>query len=235
MDTCLADSPPDSDTLQKEGAIIGKIIIERVDVFDPRVEGEENRLFKFINLLHLETHESVIRRELLFKEGDPYVKSRVEESARNLRNLHFLHTARIEPIAYHDGVADLKVYTQDAWTAKAGVNIGRKGGMNTFKMGLEDENFLGLGKKLSVEQFKGIENSGTLFRYYDNQLLGTKWKLISKYETNTDGQFIITNISYPFFSLDSRKFFQTEVSRGIPSYRSPPATSTRDLRIRPSF
>lgn len=201
---CFADFLPEPDVLESEGAIIGTIIIVRVDVFDPKQKGEDEKLFQLINFLHIETRESVIRRELLFKEGDRYNRSLVEESARNLRKLRFLYTALIEPFEYRDGVVDLRVYTQDAWTTKIGFNIGRKGGVNTYKVGFEDENFLGFGKKLSVERFKRVENSGTLFRYFDYQLLGTKWNLTSSYEKNTDGTIKGFFVGHPFFSLETR-------------------------------
>ncbi len=201
---CFAGFLPDSDLLESEGAIIGKIIIDRVDVFDPREKGEDKKLFRLINFLHLETRESVIRRELLFKEGDRYNRSLVEESARNLRKLLFLYTAVIEPVEYQDGIVDLKVHTQDAWTTKVGFNVGRRGGVNTFKIGFEDDNIFGFGKKLSVERFKRVKNSGTLFRYFDYQLFGTKWNLTSSYEKNTDGTITGLFVGHPFFSLETQ-------------------------------
>ncbi len=216
-------SSPNSDTFENksstlvsnsetlEGYLIGEIIIERVNVFNPKVKGEDRQLFRFINAIHTQTREIVIRRELLFKEGDPYIESVVKESARNLRKLSFLHTAIIEPVAIHDGVVDLKVYVQDAWTTKIGLNIGRKGGVNTFKIGLTDDNFLGLGKKMLVDQYQGIENSGTIYKYYDYQFLGTKWNLKSLYEDNTDGENIRVNVMHPFYSLNTRWAFYGEI------------------------
>src|SRR2546422_5107591 len=52
------------------------------------------------NRLHFETREYVIRRELLFEEGDPANPDVLYESERNLRRLNFLrseeHTSELQ-------------------------------------------------------------------------------------------------------------------------------------------
>src|SRR5260370_1618761 len=47
-------------------------------------------VYRAADALHIETRESVIRKFLLFQEGDPYDPTRLEESERNLRVLPFL-------------------------------------------------------------------------------------------------------------------------------------------------
>ena len=50
---------------------IATIRIERTDVFDLDDPDERRAPYIIANKLHIETREYVIRRELLFKEGDP--------------------------------------------------------------------------------------------------------------------------------------------------------------------
>src|SRR5262245_50683702 len=61
-------------------------------------EGENLEWFyRAANSIKPETREHVVRRELLFKEGDVYDPFRIQESARFLRALPFLRQVFITP------------------------------------------------------------------------------------------------------------------------------------------
>src|SRR5436190_278654 len=70
---------------------IATIRIDREDVFDLDNPDERHLPFIWADRLHVETREYVIRRELLFQEGDPADPDVLYESERNLRRLVFLH------------------------------------------------------------------------------------------------------------------------------------------------
>ena len=99
------------------------------------------------NRLHIQTREATIRDQLLFKSGDPYRVTLLEESARILRDTRYLRDARIRPVAYHDGVVDIEVTTQDVWTLDPGFSFGRKGGKNTGGIKFEELNLLGSARR----------------------------------------------------------------------------------------
>src|SRR5687768_17605964 len=65
-----------------EGKLIEQIDIVVLDVFD-----EHDPVPDFVNVFHTMSRKSVIRHELLFREGQKYVAARVNETARNLRTL----------------------------------------------------------------------------------------------------------------------------------------------------
>jgi hypothetical protein len=83
LDECAArlGAAPEIDA-EAEGKRIERIDIVVLDVFD-----EHDPVPDFVNVFHTMTKTQVIRRELLFHEGGSYVGARVDESARNLRQL----------------------------------------------------------------------------------------------------------------------------------------------------
>ena len=119
-------------------------------VFDVERDDANTTLSRLANRLHVPTRESTIENQLLFQAGDVYRASQLAESARILRDTRYLRDALIRPIAYHDGVVDVEVTTQEVWTFSPGVSFGRKGGKNTGGIEVEDLNFLGLGTQLGI-------------------------------------------------------------------------------------
>ena len=76
---------PSPEELEASGAVIGEIRIVIGDVFDTSVEGESGWLYRTANKLHINTRESVVRDQLLFKPGQPYRHRVVLETERLLR------------------------------------------------------------------------------------------------------------------------------------------------------
>ena len=57
----------------------------RLDVFDPRVPGEDWWPYKIANKIHITTRDRIIQQEILLKPGDPWDELKALESERNLR------------------------------------------------------------------------------------------------------------------------------------------------------
>lgn len=97
-----------------EGKIITRIDVVRLDVFD-----ESDPVPDVMNIFHTTTRERVIRRELLFREGQAYSAQRVDETARNFRLLRQLSLVLIVPV--NDGQPDrvrVLVITKDVWSLR---------------------------------------------------------------------------------------------------------------------
>ena len=124
--------------------VIGTILIQPLNVFSPE-EAARGWVYRLANSLRFSTRESTIREFLLFKEGDPYNATRIEETERNLRALPFLKSATITVSPPHDGKVDVDVVTQDSWTTEPGISVGSKGGTTTYSFGLKEKDFLGYG------------------------------------------------------------------------------------------
>lgn len=196
--------PPDSQ-LQASGARIGRVIVDRKNIFDTALPEENRSLFRLSNWLHVQTRESTIAARLLFKPGDRYDPRLLQESERLLRNAQFLRDARIRPLAYQDdGTVDVEVSTQDVWTFQPNVTFGRKGGENSGGFGLEETNLLGTGGELGLNYKSGIERDSKSLLFRDRQLAGSWWSLTTQYDENSDGQTTNFELERPFYALDTR-------------------------------
>lgn len=196
---------PSAQELEAAGARIGAITIRVGDIFDLDQPGERKTLFRWADFLHIETRIGVVRRQLLFAEGDLYSASAVAETERALRAQRYLAEATVLPVAFHDGLVDLEVRTRDNWTLKPGVNFGRSGGVNRYKIELEESNFLGFGKNLALQRTSDVDRTSTLFSYEDPNLFGSRYRGKVVYAESSDGTTEELGLERPFFSLSTRR------------------------------
>jgi outer membrane protein assembly factor BamA len=198
-----ADIPSDEE-LQRQGARIGEIRFDERDLFDTEAADEDTSLARLGNKLHITTRRSTIEDQLLFKSGDLYQPGLIEESARILRDTRYLRDAQIRPVAFHDGVVDLEVTTQDVWTFNPGISFGRKGGENSSGFELEELNFLGTGTQLGIGFKSDVDRDSKLIHFRDRQLGSSWWDLDTGYSDNSDGRAVQFSLDHPFYCLGSR-------------------------------
>ena len=195
---------PTDEELQQQGARIGEVRFDERDLFDAEAHDEDTALSRLGNRLHITTRQSTIEDQLLFKSGDPYRPALLEESARILRDARYLRDAVIRPVAFHDGVVDVEVTTQDVWTFNPGISFGRKGGANTGGVEFEELNFLGTGTQMGIGFVRGVDRDSKYIKYRDRQLGSSWWDLGTTYSDNSDGRLAALTLDHPFYSLDSR-------------------------------
>lgn len=201
-----APSPvPDDAILEAEGARIGTVFVQVGDVFDQDDPEENKRIYRWVNTLHIKTRVRVIREDLLFAAGDPYVRRLLDESERILRTRDYLFDAEIEPIGYSDGEVDVVVRTRDVWTFTGGVGFSRAGGENDVTLSLRDENFLGTGKELGVKHVSGVDRTTSEVVFREDTLFGTRIKTELSLSFNSDGGRYLLNLWKPFYALDARR------------------------------
>ncbi len=194
---------PSPEDLEQYGATIGRIEISGGDIFDPSDPAENYRLYTLANRLHIKTRQRVILQLLLFEAGDPYSRYLSDESERILRSQRYLYDAQIRAIAYDEetNVVDLVVVTRDVWTLKVGLSIARSGGENETRVELEDSNFLGTGKELTLKRSEDVDRTSYLVRYRDPNVGGRKVQLETSYQDNSDGFKHFVQVLRPFVSL----------------------------------
>lgn len=202
-ETPLAAETPEA-VQAPEGATIGDIRIVTQSIFDTSKPEENKRLFRLADRLHRTTRPQVIERQLLFRSGEPFSQSALDESERLLRANRYLYEAEIRPVRYEDGRVDLEVVTRDVWTLRAGASVNRAGGVNTFDFSLQDSNFLGTGKDLTIWRNSGIDRDSTLFRYRDPALFGSRTQVEMSVADYSDGGSKRLEVERPFFSLNTR-------------------------------
>ncbi len=114
---------------------IRSIVIEHKSVFGPEERLDDiphvpdlTFIFHLANLLHIDTKEEVIRRELLVHEGEPADPALIAESERNLRALPYIRRVKILVSPAPEGQVDLHVLAQDTWTTQPRASFALGGG-----------------------------------------------------------------------------------------------------------
>ena len=191
---------------------IRRILIVPQPIFDESKPGERKKLFRLANDLHADTREVTIRAQLLFAQGDVYSERVLRETERNLRRLRFLREPQIRVIKRVKGFVDLEVRTTDVWTLSPTLKFGRSGGTNRSSLGVEDLNFLGLGKQLKAEFSQTRERDSKGLAYSDPNLAFGRWTLDAAYSLNSDGHKTLFAIGKPFYSLQTQNSFGLQIN-----------------------
>jgi outer membrane protein assembly factor BamA len=191
--------------LEAEGLRIRRVYVSPNNIFDVSNPEEARKLFFLVNRLHRRTREDVIRRQLLFEPGDIYSSRLLEESERLLRKRKYLFDAEIDAVEFGDDFVDLEVRTRDTWTLNGGASLHRGGGKNKVRFEIEDSNFLGTGKDLTVNRISTVDRTTSLVGYRDPNLLGSRSRLGVWWGENSDGDLRQIEIERPFYALDTRR------------------------------
>lgn len=205
--TAAPDALPDDTTLEASGARIGEIIIRAGDIFDLSQPGENRALFRLANRLHIDTRESTLRADLLFRSGDLYSRRLLEETERNLRQRDYLREPQVRPVRYHDGLVDIEVFTHDVWTLQVGPSYSRSGGTNESSIDLEDANFLGRGKKISLSFGSNVDRNVASVAWSDPHVFGSHWQDEFRWTDASDGHVYSAAVWRPFYALNVRRSY----------------------------
>ncbi len=187
-----------------EAATIGSIVLDKQNVFDLSDPEENNWLYALANRWHVVTRDSLIRRQLLFAEGDAFSPRLLEESERILRQNTFLFDANVRPIGVNGDRVDVEVATRDTWTLVPDISFSRAGGENRTKIGVEDTNLLGRGQLLRVARIDDVDRTGNSIEFADNNITRDRWSLYARLADNSDGRSNFLRFSRPFIALDTR-------------------------------
>jgi hemolysin activation/secretion protein len=190
--------------LEAQGYRIGSIRIRNLPIFEPGADGELSAPFRFANDLHIDTRDSVIESQLLFRKGDPVSQRLFEETERNLRDRRYLREPSVRAVHCHDGVADVEVTVREVWTTNPGISFERTGGANAGGITLQELHLLGLGKELSFELSKDVARSFYTLHWRDPNVRNSRWIMDLALRESDDGQGWSAMAERPFYALDSR-------------------------------
>ncbi|HEX4859441.1 MAG TPA: BamA/TamA family outer membrane protein [Usitatibacteraceae bacterium] len=198
------DAQAEIDRLEKAGASIRAIHVHTGDIFDLDNPAENNALFRLANWLHIETRPELVRRALLFREGQRLSRQRIEETERQLRNLRFLYDVQIRAIAVDGNQADIEVRTRDTWSLNASASGSRAGGASKTSVEISEVNFLGSGTSIGLAHKSDFERKGRQWEIGHPRLLDghTELRLLSG--SFNDGSRRYASLIRPFESLDGR-------------------------------
>lgn len=214
---------PSAEELMALGATIGRIEIHIGNIFDTSDPRENRALFRVANKLHRRTRPRAVLSRLLFRPGDLYDPRVLTESERVLRAGGNFYDAEVLPLRYHPATNEIDVIirARDVWTLTGGFQFNRSGGQSTAGFKLKDDNFLGTGKSLQLKSSKEIDRDVGILRYFDPNVLGSRWLMKLQVEDNSDGDVYDIEVARPFVGLDSRRaiyFRFLDEQRGDPFY-----------------
>lgn len=191
--------------------VFGDIIILRKSIFNPSVPGYNRFPFNWLNRLHVKTRENVIRRNLLFREGDPFDQELILETERVLRQLTNINYASVVVLEDVGNTRRVIVETHDNWTTRLDLSIPgfadseKKDEDENLKIALMEDNFLGLGKKVGVRYTERNGKGGFGWEFKDPLLFNTRWLLCGRYinvgENEREWESILWR---PFYALNVR-------------------------------
>ncbi|MFT7583308.1 MAG: hypothetical protein ACI9MR_004995, partial [Myxococcota bacterium] len=197
------------------GKRVGEIHFVRRDVF-----ADDEIVPTFFNVFHWLTKESVIRRELLFSEGDAFSLDRVAESTRNLRDTTIFAIVRIVAVETADPtVVDVLVFTRDLWSLRAETGIQVTDGLiDELSVTLIERNLLGLNKQAAIRGSLLPKTWSLGELYFDRRLFGGRWALTQSFDlifrrsdNALEGSQGALAIGIPLYSLASEWGFTMAV------------------------
>lgn len=189
------------------GDTLRAVELDRRDIFDPDERGWVARLG---NALHVQTRAATIRRELLFRPGEPFDSARFAESERNLRALGVFRRVRIDSVRTDSGLV-ARVLTKDGWSTKADWRFRSTGGEVAFTIGLVEDNLLGTASSAAVRYRKTPDRTSVTLALRRPRLFAGTVGLGLVYENRSDGRLNALSVEQPFFSLTSRHGFRFDV------------------------
>ena len=196
----------DAAELERRGAIIGAITIRIDNVFDLNNPGENRRLYRWANGVHVTTLEGIVDSIILFESGDAFQARLLSESARLLRSRGFTSDATAIPVRYDEATntVDVEVWVHDSWSLKPSLKISRSGGENEYGIGIEEENLFGTGKNITASYSTDVDRDELFFGYSDLNINGGRIRLDLGLANTSDGDRIAVSAGRPFFALDTR-------------------------------
>jgi hypothetical protein len=201
-----AQTSADTGAIADSGLIIRGVRLQRRDIFDP---DERSWFARVANSLHVLTRPAIIRRELLFRPGQPYDSASVAESERNLRAMGIFRRVQIDSVRTARGLM-LRVVTKDGWSTQADWRFRSTGGQVAFTIGLVENNLLGTASAAAVRYRKDPDRSSVLLSFRRPRLFAGSIGLGMVYENRSDGSVAGVAVERPFFALTSRNAFRFE-------------------------
>ena len=191
----------DADPASACRARISHVFVDNHSIFDtsdPDLDPRFRWAYRLANSLHFRTRRDVIRRELLFDEGDCYDAALLEDSERLLRALGFLAEVDVYGVRQADGSYHVIVDTQDEWSTKADVRLDLDQGVGLEGVRVQEANLLGTGQYTEV--FYSDRHLARTYgiAYATPQMIGTRWDLVLAGGNSRAGTFFDEALTFPF-------------------------------------
>ncbi|RYZ89679.1 MAG: hypothetical protein EOO68_25195, partial [Moraxellaceae bacterium] len=186
-----------------QGRTIRNIRFDQMTIFDETNPDENNRLYLFLNKLHIKTRTNVIASQLLFKTGEKVNHQAMEETERNLRTRKYLTNAFVLPERVCGDNVDVVVITQDAWAIEPQVSYSHQSSSNETGFALSDGNVLGTGNAFKIGYEQNSIRNTISYEFSNPYFLNRPIAVRALYQDTSDGRNTALSVARPFYSLDT--------------------------------
>ena len=163
------------------------------------------------------TRDYVIRRELLFEQGDVFSKSKFTNSLRNLFNLRYFSSVvpDVKPGSEQDLIdVILNVEEQSTASIQFGVTFSGVSDADSFPLSLfvqwQERNLAGRGNELSVNATAATDNQTIQLGYAENWFLGYPLTLGFDLSLTHKSLFDYQDVVFPYGPFKSRAEFEKD-------------------------
>ncbi|MFZ5470946.1 MAG: hypothetical protein ACOZIN_16080 [Myxococcota bacterium] len=190
-----------------EGKTLEEVLIASEEVFAP-----SDPYPSWFNAVHMRTREVVIRRELLFAQGEAFDSKKVAETERNLRSLFIFSIAKVLPVKGKRGGVALLVVTQDRWSLRLNSEFNVVGPLLQFlRLRPTEQNFLGLNQQVLLDLVLRLDTLSVGQLYQDRRFLGSELSfgetaaiILNRQTGEPEGSAGAVVLGKPLFHLESR-------------------------------
>lgn len=171
-----------------------------------------------LNFLHFKTREDVVKKELLFQEGQCLDRELTEETGRNLRSLPIFSDASITitPVDETNEV-DILVNTKDRFTLRAEVSASHNSGTTKTRLSFGDKNLFGQNKALHFSQTDEDGEKQTRYAYKDGRFLHD-YALSASYTSARNGGLESYSLSNPFRALNDQYAYSASYNKNTQNF-----------------
>jgi outer membrane protein assembly factor BamA len=207
-----------------DGKRIAYVQVVRDDVFV-----EDEIWPTWWNVFHGLTREHIVRRELLFDEGDAYTTARIEETMRNLRGMLIFALVRITAVKTKDpNAVGIIVHTRDLWSLRIEEDFTISTQIDSLLIRLTERNLAGRNHAVGAD-YTLLPNTYTLREFYSiRRVWGSTFKLgqtgaliFNRARGVPEGTDVWFTTGQPFYNLAQRfawageAEYETRVARQV--------------------
>ncbi len=187
---------------------IRSITIKVGDIF----EDYSTLPYKVADGIKYKTHESVIRNEIRFREGDPFDPYLLKQTERNLRLQRYLREIRVVPTFDGDAV-DVLISARDSWTLVPYLAYSSGTGQNNRGVGIADSNLLGGATRVEARYQESASRKSYGVAITDPQAFSTLHNMVIAAADRSDGEVYQFIYGLPFRDLEQRDAWQIDAGK----------------------
>lgn len=189
------------------------MLFDRQPIFLPEDRARVRWLpLHVVDWLHVDTRVRVLRRELVFRQGDCLDPALLEESERKLRSTGFLAESSIVVVPVAADTVDVLVRTREVWTTTLDFRYERYESQPLWSLRLAERNVLGSGSSLEVARGEDVDRTSWTFGLGSRQLFDGHWRGRFLVVDSSDGGTTSWSLAHPFFRIGADWGFSTSYS-----------------------